>query len=121
MDKFEHDGSAFSLEIGDYSFPFHVVLPLNLPTSFEHLHACIRYMAVAAIEIPWRLSKTTFRVLSVLNSLDLNDIAGASAPSMIHDSKTFWYDFCNNNSIVCELATQQCKFNLAFSVFRIKR
>ena len=32
------------LEVGDYSYPFQIVLPPNLPTSFEHFFGRTRYL-----------------------------------------------------------------------------
>ena len=34
---------ALYLEPGDLSYPFQITLPSNLPTSFEHNHAHVRY------------------------------------------------------------------------------
>lgn len=41
------------MEVGDYSYPFSVVLPPNLPTSFEHNIGRIRYSIRGTIDIPW--------------------------------------------------------------------
>jgi len=41
------------LEAGDYSYPFEVQLPSDLPPSFEHNYARIRYSLISTIDIPW--------------------------------------------------------------------
>lgn len=104
MDKCEHGNDAFYIQPGDYYFPFHIVLPQNLATSFEHENAAVRYMAVAGIEIPRSSSKLSFKVFSVLNSLDLNYVSGADISSMI---SKFYHTLCGSG-VTCELLTQKC-------------
>ena len=41
------------LEVGDHSFPFKAILPMKLPTSFEHDVGQIRYLIEGIIDIPW--------------------------------------------------------------------
>ena len=41
------------LTVGDHSYPFSIILPSNLPTSFEHSIGYIRYYLYATIDIPW--------------------------------------------------------------------
>ena len=49
------------LEVGDHSFPFRVILPMNLPTSFEHHIGRIRYSIEGIIDIPWYIFKMLFK------------------------------------------------------------
>ena len=35
------------LEVGEYAYPFQIVLPPNLPTSFEHMYGKIRYLGLS--------------------------------------------------------------------------
>ena len=48
------------IEVGDYSYPFQVILPHNLPTSFEGLHGQVRYSINAKIDIPWAFNKVIY-------------------------------------------------------------
>jgi hypothetical protein len=41
------------LESGKISFPFSIVLPSQLPTSYEHLYGKVRYSIQATIDMPW--------------------------------------------------------------------
>jgi len=41
------------LEAGNHSLPFNVILPPQLPTSFEHQFGKVRYSIQATIDIPW--------------------------------------------------------------------
>ncbi len=41
------------LEAGSHSLPFNVILPQQLPTSFESYFGNIRYLIRATIDIPW--------------------------------------------------------------------
>ncbi|RNA34510.1 arrestin domain-containing 3-like [Brachionus plicatilis] len=64
--------SDFYLECGEHNYPFQIVLPANLPTSFEHKIGRIRYSIKACIDIPWAFDKKTTIYFSILNGLDLN-------------------------------------------------
>jgi len=48
----QYDNDLY-LECGDYSYPFQIQLPPNLPPSFQHKIGKIRYYAKGTIEIPW--------------------------------------------------------------------
>lgn len=47
------DNEDLYLEQGDYSYPFDIKLPSNLPTSFEYKEGKIRYSIYGTIDIPW--------------------------------------------------------------------
>lgn len=66
--------SDMYIEAGDYSYPFQILLPPNLPTSFEHQFGQIRYSISATIDIPWAFDKHTTRSFSVISNTDLNSI-----------------------------------------------
>ena len=46
-------GNDLYLEVGDYSYPFQFILPINLPSSFEHFIGKTRYTVEGTIDIPW--------------------------------------------------------------------
>ena len=60
------------LDIGEYSYPFEIILPKNLPTSFEHNFGQVRYNINGTIDIPWAFDKHTTKSFSVINNVDLN-------------------------------------------------
>ena len=41
------------IEAGEYSYPIQIVIPLNLPTSFEHSIGRTRYSITSSLDIPW--------------------------------------------------------------------
>lgn len=104
------DDDDFYMEAGDYSFPFHIVLPPNLPTSFEHTNAIVRYAIAATIDVPsvWKSGESAHKIFSVINQLDLNDVIGARSPSMLSESIGLWCGLFNSREIKCELAIQKC-------------
>jgi hypothetical protein len=46
------DRRQLYLEPGDYSYPFRIALPDNLPSSFEHTTGHVRYLISVTIDIP---------------------------------------------------------------------
>lgn len=76
------------LEQGEKSLPFELVLPDNLPTSFEHEYGRIRYTLNATIDIPWGIDKHVTKTFSVINHLDLNNFPTLNQAFEIKDSKT---------------------------------
>ena len=46
-------GGDLYLEAGIHNLPFNIILPTQLPTSFEHQFGQIRYSVRATIDIPW--------------------------------------------------------------------
>ena len=60
------------LEVGEYAYPFQIVLPSNLPTSFEHTYGKVRYSIYGTIDIPWAIDKHTIRSFTVISHLNLN-------------------------------------------------
>lgn len=82
------------LEPGDYVYPFQCVLPLNLPSSFEHYHGQIRYSVKGTIDIPWALDKHTVKSFTVINNLDLNRLGpNVRQPMEKHDNKNILLSF----------------------------
>ena len=50
---YKHEEHDTYLESGEYSYPFKFVLPVDLPTSFEHELGRIYYAIVASVKISW--------------------------------------------------------------------
>lgn len=116
MDRKDHsldDDDEFYIEPGEYSYNFRIVLPSNLPTSFEHKNAVIRYVVEAKIDLPsiWKSGESVHKILSVVNQLDLNHVVSARAPSMVSEAKMLWCGLFQHDNITCELAIQKCKLS----------
>ena len=77
----------FYLETGLYSLPFYINLPSNLPTSFEHELANVRYSVICTIDIPWKSDKHSVRTFTVISPLDLNYNFKLREPYETTDSK----------------------------------
>lgn len=87
------DGDLY-LEVGDYSYPFEVILPLNIPSSFEHHHGKIRYSVKGTIDIPWAIDKHTYKSFTVINNVDLNQFnPSVRQPMEVNGSKNVLLSF----------------------------
>lgn len=104
MEKSQQGNNDLYLEPGDYSFPFNLVLPPNLPTSFEHHYGRIRYMLNGTIDIPWAIDKHATKVFSVLNHTNLNLLPNLRNSSIVTDFKTLCCGPCKSAPITGELA-----------------
>lgn len=103
--------SDLYLEPGDYSYPFQIVLPPNLPTSFEHTYGQVRYSINGTIDIPWAFDKHTTRSFSVINNVDLNLCSPAlRQPYGVSGSKVFCCWCCASEPVTA-------KFNILKSGF----
>ena len=47
------ESSFLYLEVGEYVYPFQMVLPMNIPTSFEHSIGITCYSIKGTVNIPW--------------------------------------------------------------------
>lgn len=98
------------IEPGDYSYPFEIKLPDNLPTSFEHLNGRIRYSIKGTIDIPWAFDKHTKRSFSVLSHADLNNHPNLKEPYGVTAQKVLCCGPCSSKPI-----------NVTFSVPKSKK
>lgn len=57
---------------GEYTYSFHVILPDNLPTSFDGKYGQIHYEIIATIDRPSRYPKVYRLPFTVIRPLDLN-------------------------------------------------
>jgi hypothetical protein len=68
------------LESGEHSYEFSAILPLDLPTSFEHTNGQIRYAVFAILDIPWSSNKNIIRSFTIINPFDLNTMPNLRIP-----------------------------------------
>ena len=89
------------IEVGDYTYPFQVLLPPNLPSSFEHEFGQIRYSISATIDIPWAFDKHATKSFTVINDYDLNLLGPAVRhPYGLSDSKVFCCWCCASEPVL---------------------
>jgi hypothetical protein len=77
------------LEVGEYNYPFSVVIPVTCPTSFEHHYGRVRYILTGTVDIPWAFDKHVTRTITVLSPVDLNLIPGLKQPASLSQVKKF--------------------------------
>lgn len=73
---------------GEYSYTFHVILPDNLPTSFDGKYGQIHYEIITTIERSGRYPKVFKLPFTVIQPLDLN--ADAIYRVSHSRAKCFW-------------------------------
>jgi hypothetical protein len=98
------------LECGDYSYPFQIVLPPNLPTSFEHMYGRVRYSIYGTIDIPWAFDKHTTRSFSVISHLDLNALPNLHQPFGVSDTKVLCCGICKSDPIIAYFSLMKCGY-----------
>lgn len=60
------------LPAGEHSFPFSMMLPNHLPSSFEGQYGYVRYTVKATLNRPWKFDHEVKAAFTVLLHLDLN-------------------------------------------------
>ena len=100
------------LEAGDYSYPFQIMLPPNLPTSFEHEYGQIRYSISATIDIPWAFDKHTVKSFTVINVCDLNLLGPQlRIPFGVSGSKVFCCWCCTSEPVIAKFDVLKCLYS----------
>lgn len=95
------------LEPGDYSYPFNIVLPPNLPTSFEHIYGRVRYSIYGTIDIPWAFDKHTTRSFTIVSPLDLNSNPNLRQPYSVSASKVLCCGPCKSDPITASFSVRK--------------
>jgi hypothetical protein len=65
-------GMTEMLPAGEHSFLFSMMLPYNLPSSFEGKYGYVRYTVKATLDRPWKFNHEVKAAFTVLLHLDLN-------------------------------------------------
>ena len=103
--------SDLYLEACEYNHPFRFILPAgNLPTSYEHFEAHIRYWVKATIDIPWSINKHAIQCFSVINPLDLNLLPGLLQPYGVNDTKTVGIGIFKSDPIIIDFNTNKSNY-----------
>lgn len=107
----KEENNDLFLEVGDYTYPFTVNLPLNLPTSFEHIYGKMRYSLNATIDIPWAIDKHSTKSFTVVSILDLNAIREQNLRKSVEitDTKVLCCGPCKSNPIMAEFTAKKSR------------
>jgi hypothetical protein len=65
-------GNTEVLQSGEHCFQFSVILPNNVPSSFEGQYGHVRYTVKATLDRPWKFDHEVKAAFTVLSHLDLN-------------------------------------------------
>ncbi|XP_017861361.1 PREDICTED: arrestin domain-containing protein 17 isoform X1 [Drosophila arizonae] len=95
---------------GEYSYTFHVILPDNLPTSFDGKYGQIHYEIITTIERSGRYPKVFKLPFTVIQPLDLNADAIYKVPLEILDRKRFWSFCCPTGPLTVKFSTPYCGY-----------
>lgn len=88
------------LVAGDYSLPFELQLPSNLPASLRAHYGDITYEIIAKIDIPWTLfDKKTMISFDVKNQVNLNALANLKLPYGLSETKIFGCCCCESEPL----------------------
>ena len=98
------------LEVGRQNFSFQFQLPPNLPSSFEHFNANIRYSLVAFIDIPWAFNKYCILNITVLSTVNLNLTPQLKQSVTTKDATTMCCLCCKSDPIVVTLSLAKTGF-----------
>ncbi len=89
------------IEVGEYSYQFQLLLPPNLPSSFDYElgfgsdRAQINYTMNATVDIPWAVDRQTYLGFTVIGNLDLNMLSPVlKEPCSDTDTKVFCCWWC---------------------------
>ncbi|XP_017848713.1 arrestin domain-containing protein 17 isoform X2 [Drosophila busckii] len=99
------NNSCIDWQAGEYSYTFHVILPENLPTSFDGKYGQIHYEIITTIERLGRYPKVFKLPFTVIQPLDLNADAIYRVPLEILDRKRFWSFCCPTGPLTVKFST----------------
>ncbi|XP_055854599.1 arrestin domain-containing protein 17 isoform X1 [Episyrphus balteatus] len=95
---------------GEYTYAFHVILPNNLPTSFDGKYGQIHYEIVTTIDRPGRYPKVYKLPFTVIHPIDLNSDPIYRVPLEILDRKRFWSFCCPTGPLTVKFSTPYCGY-----------
>lgn len=99
------------LEVGNYTYPFQIDLPNNIPSSFEHTFGKIRYSLQGTIDIPWAFDKHTVKTITVISNLDLNQLSPTlRQPYGLSETKILCCGCCASDPITATFNVLKCGF-----------
>ncbi|KAJ4443542.1 hypothetical protein ANN_05215 [Periplaneta americana] len=88
-----------TLPAGEYCYQFNMILPNNLPSSFEGKYGYIRYTVKATLDRPWKFDHDVKAAFTVLSHVDLNSDPQNREPFKAEDSKMFCCCCCESGPL----------------------
>ncbi|XP_050538847.1 arrestin domain-containing protein 3-like isoform X2 [Daktulosphaira vitifoliae] len=98
------DNGEVDLEENEHDFPFSILLPQKLPSTYNGRYGNILYKAKVTIDIPWAIDKVARSTFQVISPLDLNEEQNLAEPVKIEKEKNYCCCCCRSgpmNLIVC--------------------
>ncbi|XP_069691686.1 arrestin domain-containing protein 17-like [Periplaneta americana] len=92
-------GDTEILPAGQHCYQFSMMLPNNLPSSFEGNYGYIRYTVKATLDRPWKFDHEVKAAFTVLSQVDLNLDPRNREPFKAEDSKTFCCCCCESGPL----------------------
>lgn len=74
LEKYNNPEASFVLEVGFYTYPFKIKLPLAIPSTLDERHGRIKYFLQATVSIPWSRDLNFILPIVIINRLDLNTL-----------------------------------------------
>ncbi|XP_077295393.1 arrestin domain-containing protein 3-like [Arctopsyche grandis] len=90
---------ASDLVAGKHTFNFTIVLPPNLPSSFEGMYGHVRYLAEVKLKRPYKIDLSSKNVFTVLSHLNLNELPSIQLPMTHELLKNFNYLLVDNGML----------------------
>ncbi|KAI4454693.1 arrestin domain containing protein [Holotrichia oblita] len=97
------DEDTVILPPGTHVYPFSIVLPPNLPSSFEGMYGTIRYIAKFTFERPWKFNQETKTAFTVVSPYDLNRFPNLLTPVKVQQEKYFCCGCCRSGPLTAVL------------------
>lgn len=99
------------LEVGEYTYPFKIILPDGIPSSFYHEIGKIGYTLKSTVDIPWAFDKHTIRSFTLINPLDLNKLPPTlRQPYGVSETKILCCGCCSSDPITVTFSTLKTGF-----------
>ncbi|PSN50628.1 Arrestin domain-containing protein 17 [Blattella germanica] len=87
------------LPSGEHYYPFSMILPHHLPSSFEGDYGYIRYTVKAILDRPWKFDHEAKAAFTVLSHVDLNIDPQNRVPTKREKLKTFCCCCCKSGPL----------------------
>ncbi|XP_046451060.1 arrestin domain-containing protein 17-like isoform X1 [Daphnia pulex] len=103
-------GSDRTLGKGKHQFPFSLILPHQIPSSFEGVHGNVRYTIRAVYERRRKWNHECKIPITVNSIMDLNQIPESSVPVQASGYKTLGILCCKSNPITAKFWLDRCGY-----------
>ncbi|CAD7093279.1 unnamed protein product [Hermetia illucens] len=88
------DGNRFDLVPGKYEYNYQILLPSELPSSFNGQYGTVRYEVICTIDRPWKFDNVFKHPFTIIRPLDFNQATIYMQPVERQETKQFSRIFC---------------------------